>query len=251
MERDDYGKLIKAEGLAEAKKMVEAATKELSQLDYPYDDLERDREGRWDGSARHHEIYDIRINRAGRVGAVLLCVRCTKGSRWGVATVSKNYYIISRKGRKYSIETAKKAIAAKAAKSTYCLGDAIDILQSAGKLSIPVKPRVVYKKVSVVDGRYLSIYDGTTEYKLGVEMQQAAKPGHEGGIYCYPEYGQALWWEIPDAWPGAKRPTAILRCQAAGRTIAYGNGKRAVSKLTPLAVVDGWIEIINKTPPRL
>lgn len=44
------------------------------------------------------------------------------------------------------------------------------------------QPRLCYKVVARTGGRYLSVYDGVTEYKIGATLQQPARPGHRGGF---------------------------------------------------------------------
>ena len=42
-----------------------------------------------------------------------------------------------------------------------------------------------YKLVARVNGKLFSIYDGETEYRIGEQMHQPVKPGHQGGYYVY------------------------------------------------------------------
>jgi hypothetical protein len=77
-----------------------------------YDYITRDRKGRFDGAAMHHEIYDIAEH--GR--HVLLCIRETEGNKYGVKTTKKEYFIISAHGPGVRVKAAPKAKAAKAAK---------------------------------------------------------------------------------------------------------------------------------------
>lgn len=224
--------------LAQAHDLAARAAK-MGLIDTAYDTLERDRKGRWDGSALHHEIYDLSIKR-GRVHQVLLCVRETEGSKYGVCTSSKSYVILTRANRAIEIATANKAIAAKAAKQAGSeLGKALAIVQGqAALVANRLDLSIVYKRLAVTkDGRYVSIYDGQTEYKIGEEIREAARQDHNGGIYCYPSAAAAKSWRSSSDWPGHSLPQVVLRCAAGGSYCRYDNGKISVSRLTPVEVV--------------
>ena len=94
-----------------------------------------------------------------------------------------------------------------------------------------------YKAVAVVDGKCLSIFDGVTEYRLGETVVDAARQGHEGGIYCYDNLEDARSAAVPTASVLRNAPRAILRVRAEGRYCRYGN-KLAFSRVTPLEVVE-------------
>lgn len=95
-------------------------------------------------------------------------------------------------------------------------------------------PNIRYKSVAVVDGKYLSIYDGETEYRIGQTVRQTAKSNHEGGYYCYDSAEDAEDASVPiiSALDDAER--AILRCRVIGRCIRYYDGKQAWTSLTPI-----------------
>lgn len=76
------------------------------------------------GTAINHEIYDIAANGH----KVLVCIREIEGTRYGVATTSKNYFIVGKCGTGYRVTEANKARAAKLAKAAVKLGDAIKAL---------------------------------------------------------------------------------------------------------------------------
>lgn len=99
-----------------------------------------------------------------------------------------------------------------------------------------------YKAVAVVKGRYFSVFDGTTEYKVGELLSEPCRPRHEGGFYCYPKLEDLLDRQLGCLFPAHSilfgRPLAILRCKVAGRRIKYSNNKCAFSQITPIAVVE-------------
>jgi hypothetical protein len=92
-----------------------------------------------------------------------------------------------------------------------------------------------YKAVAVVDGRFLSIYDGTTEYRIGETVAQRPRQGHRGGIYVYPSLEAAAHASVPADSALADAPRAILRVRAEGIYCRYDN-KLAFGRVTPLEV---------------
>jgi len=96
-----------------------------------------------------------------------------------------------------------------------------------------------YKVVAVKDGKHLSLYDGSTEYKLGERLEQPAQRGHQGGFYVLENISDCNGGDIPlptnavlRRWPHR----AILRVEYGGKTISYG-GKVAASWVRPTHVV--------------
>jgi hypothetical protein len=96
-----------------------------------------------------------------------------------------------------------------------------------------------YKVVAVRDGRYLSLYDGVTEYKLGERLEQAAKSNHQGGFYVFENPCDCGEGNIPlpgeailRRWPHR----AILKVEYGGNLVRYKH-KVAASWIRPLYVV--------------
>lgn len=50
-----------------------------------------------------------------------------------------------------------------------------------------------YKIVAKLDGKYFSIFDGKTEFKLGEALYQKAEPNHLGGFYVYSSPKEAIY----------------------------------------------------------
>lgn len=89
-----------------------------------------------------------------------------------------------------------------------------------------------FKLVGVRDGKYISLYDGTTEYEIGVTKLEKAHPNHGGGYYFYENYLDAL--NLKDTGLAEGFSTlAILKVEYGGKTIRYESGKIAASELTP------------------
>ena len=94
-----------------------------------------------------------------------------------------------------------------------------------------------YKLVARSAGRYLSIYDGVTEYRIGETLQQSAQPDHNGGYYVYRTASDAYRADLPRtvALPQSQGVDwVVMEVRIGGKRIAYENGKRAVSELTPV-----------------
>ncbi|MBW2598604.1 MAG: hypothetical protein JRC60_00530 [Deltaproteobacteria bacterium] len=197
-----------------------------------YNDIGFDQKGRAEGDAIHHEIYDIRP----KPFVVLVCVRETEGSKYGVRTICKNYYIIKRHGKGIKIAPANKAIAAKAAKQAGDeLGVAIDILEGKIKLVThhPCMDGVAYKQVAIFgDGRMASVYDDS-DWVIGVERYDRAMRDHNGGLYVYPTPEQAKHAPFPDNSINADADKIILKCQVGGLYCRYGE-KLAFSRCVPI-----------------
>jgi len=132
LQRDTYGQLISTPAidaqLTAAYALVTAAAAK-GKLPCEYDGLDWEkvscRIGRkLIGSAMSHEIYDIAANG----NKVLVCAREVEGTRYGVATTCKTYFIVGKCGTGYRVTEANKARAAKFAKASKKLGDAIKAL---------------------------------------------------------------------------------------------------------------------------
>lgn len=93
----------------------------LGHLPRAYDDLAWDKRGRASGDARHLEIYDCSPD----LDRVLVCARETAGTKYGVATISKNYFVVTAGALGVSVVGADKHTAAKLAKNADSLGDAL------------------------------------------------------------------------------------------------------------------------------
>lgn len=84
--------------LASARELVALAAKS-GKIPAARDTIERERRG-FSGSALHHEIYDLNPS----ASVVLLCLRRTQGTKYGVGTLEKRYVLLRRHGRGVSVE---------------------------------------------------------------------------------------------------------------------------------------------------
>jgi len=97
-----------------------------------------------------------------------------------------------------------------------------------------------YKVVAVKDGKYLSLYDGKTEYKLGERLEQTARRNHKGGFYVFNDFYSSIEGDIPlpsnaelRYWP----ERATLYVSFGGKLVKYKN-KIAASWIKPLYVLE-------------
>ena len=195
------------------------------------------------GNAKEYEClnldtYDVLIFR-GKVKSLVVQVRTFwKNVKKGYSRSGKDYFLITRTGRKITAQDAEKATCAKRAKNTTALGQLVQ--HYLGKQTIackkPSTPTSAAFKVlaNTSDGRLISAYDDT-EYQLGKWRSEAARPDHGGGFYCYLDDVLAI--------EATKRGDTFAQSVAAGKTlvlceveikgkqIGYGSGKWAASGL--------------------
>ena len=112
--RNSYGEIVRGNALTTARQLVaQAGAKIPASFDAMTWGTSGKERGHRIGEARHHEIYDI--NAEGT--RALVCVRQVEGTRYGVKTCSKEYFVIARHGRGVRVLPANKSVAAKAAKA--------------------------------------------------------------------------------------------------------------------------------------
>lgn len=95
---------------------------------------------------------------------------------------------------------------------------------------------IAYKKLAIQNGRLVSIFDGSS-WRLGQERREAARQGHNGGLYVYQDRQDAHKAPFPDTSACIDLPQVIVKCRVAGSYCRYGK-KLAFSRVTPLDIVD-------------
>jgi len=186
------------------------------------------------GTAAHHEIYDISPD----CSKTLVCVRHTEGTRYGIKTTSKEYFVVTRHGAHGTkVSPVSKAIAAKAAKLATRPGDAIKYV-IAGKLP-PEAPRTGYKLLVRTANGYESAWDNSP-WQLGKPRIEAATPNHRGGLYSYADINQAIDAASRNDVFGTARDhsrLAIVQCEVYGAQYSHDGGKLCATKIRLLADV--------------
>jgi hypothetical protein len=110
----------------------------------------------------------------------------------------------------------------------------------------PLRAVVLYKTVAAVDGKFLSIFDGKTEYKIGEitksDVTKMSEDGHDicgcGGIFCYESLEDARRASFPGSSKLYSDPikVVILRGVGYGKRNAVDK-KTAIKKFIPVSVV--------------
>lgn len=228
MERDFYGALINDRG-----QIIVHNAINLGIIPPEYCTIDRKHRG----SARSYAIYDRAKNE------ILVQRRDTTCTRYGnsprksylALTVNLDGTISYENFDKY------KAKIVKLAKSVQELGDVLAVLRNEKQIKIRTKinqVHIVYKAVALVDNKYLSIYDGKTEYIIGKEMTQAARANHCGGFYTYPTIEDAKNCNVPNNSALLNEKRVVLKLSATGQSVYYGNGKTAYTKVIPIECVE-------------
>lgn len=100
----------------------------------------------------------------------------------------------------------------------------------------PEKETIRYKKVAydpnIPDVVY-SLYDHS-EYKIGVERIDEAKPDHKGGLYCYSTVKEAQNADVSVCNKSLNMFHKVVAVKVGGKHVKYDNGKFAYSKMTVL-----------------
>ena len=100
--------------------------------------------------------------------------------------------------------------------------------------------KTYYKLVAVDGDKYLSVYDGKTEYKLLEKTECPIDRGdHNGGLYCYDNTGDALGAVFPNGSKLLHARKALLSLRVSGKIRVYKlrtTKKYCFSSVIPLAV---------------
>lgn len=199
-----------------------------------YDSIDFDRNGRADGTALHHELYDFATD------AAIICIRRTEGTRYGVKTLSKSYTLIERIEGEIAATEVSIPVAKFAKLHDIEFGQIIARArgeEGARKLPVALSTWDEAYKALALDGDTLrSIFSGE-EYTLTGLKRERAEDDHNGGYYCYPTIEQALQADVPETSKCLNLPRVIARCEVSGRAVTYGNGKIARTYLRPIEIV--------------
>jgi hypothetical protein len=184
------------------------------------------------------DVYDILTFRK-KIKYLVVQVRTFwKNVRKNHSRSGKNYYLVTRTGKKITTHPIEKATCVKRAKNTTELGQLAKHYLGQANIACK-KPDVsvstAYKILAKTDdGRLVSAYDGS-EYITGKWRSQTAKPNHDGGFYYYLDSILAIDATrlgntfVHSVSTGKK----LVLCQVAisGRKIEYSCGKWAASRL--------------------
>lgn len=212
--------------------LINAAEKQGA-IPESYDTIDFDRKGRAAGSALHHELYDMAKN------AVIVCIRRTEGSRYGVLTKSKTYMLIERKNRKITATETKIPVAKYAKMDILHFGDIIAVARGQKKITLMDARHEIHHGYKAVrradDGSLVSVWDGSP-WEIGKTRIEAARDRHNGGLYYYQDLAAMLNAVKTNNVFGSAREhgrLTILEIEASGVHIQYG-AKFAATRITPI-----------------
>lgn len=230
--RDEFGALRTVPPAVRA--LVNTAA-ERGKIPTAFDEISWDRKSRASGEALHHEVYDV--NPEGT--RALVCLRHARGSKYGVATTSKEYVVVAKHGRGIRVLDANKAFAAKAAKAAgESLGVAIET--ALGKRKLAVKAGTVrtgYKLLVRTSDGFESAWDGSA-WLLGKPRIEAATEDHTGGYYYYATLDEALEAAaMNDVFGKARRHHRLALCEVEASGRHYEHRGRIGTKLCATKVV--------------
>ncbi len=220
--RNSYGEITRGDVLDAARALVAQAG---AKIPSEFDDMEWGRSGKERGhrigEARHHEIYDVN----GSGTQALVCVRAVEGTKYGVKTCSKEYFVIARHGRGVRVLPANKAVAAKAAKAAGdTIGQAIEVALGKAKLAVKATEiRTGYKLLARAECGFVSAWDGS-EWEIGKARIEASTSDHTGGFYYYATLDEALKAAASNDVFGSAREhhkLAVVEVEASGRHYSH------------------------------
>lgn len=204
-----------------------------------FDNITWDRKRRADGEACHHELYDC------APGAALICQRYTEGTRYGVKTTSKTYYLLTRTAGKITCTIAPdQARIAKLGKSGLPYGGIIAAI--TGKKPATIKTKIIpaeigYKAlVKTAEGKLVSAWDDS-EWQLGRERAEKL----DDNEYEHPKTGLYYYKTLPELINAATnneifgearshKNLIVVEVQVRGRRTQVTRTKRAATYIKPL-----------------
>ncbi len=240
LERNEYGAISPHVALDEACRAqlrdILALAVKSGQLNATYI-----RQDRREMECLNHDVYDVLLER-GRIRALVIQERTFwKHLRKTRSRVTKRYVMLTRERRSLRAEELDTATCAKRAKNTSALGELVRHYTGAKQLRC-VTPRVTVEdayKVLARDagGTLRSVFDGA-EYRIGVWRSEAVAPDHGGGYYFYRSEEDAVAGSETNTTfaAGLTEGLELVLCEVevTGRTVEYGHGKHAASRLRVL-----------------
>jgi hypothetical protein len=235
--RNEYGalemsKILSVEQRVQAMTLIDAAIK-AAHLPAPF--VTR---GKKEFECLNLDVYDVLIFR-GKVKSLIVQARSFwKDLRRGYTRGGKDYYLVTRAGRKTTVDDVEKATCAKRAKNTTTLGQLVK--HYLGKATVKCKKpntpvSTAYKVLAKTDdGRLLSAFDDS-EYEPGKWRSEAARPDHGGGFYYYLDQQLAVEatkrGDTFTANVAAGKVLVLCEVEVQGKQIQYGGGKLAATRL--------------------
>ena len=124
--------------------------------------------------------------------------------------------------------------------------------------TLPPTARFYYKAVAVVEdedgggARFLSIYDGTTQYRIGTDLYQPMDDDDLGetcgGFFCYNSPEEVFNAIVPSNSVLKNAERAIIKCAGWGARRRFPNGKVCLEHLRPLSIHAFPRDFIDSAP---
>ena len=124
--------------------------------------------------------------------------------------------------------------------------------------TLPPSARFYYKAVAVVEGedgggaRFLSIYDGMTQYRIGTDLYQPMDDEDHGetcgGFFCYTTPEEVFNAIVPSSSVLKNAERAIIKCAGWGRRRRFPNGKVCLENMRPLSIHAFPRDFIDSAP---
>jgi hypothetical protein len=193
----------------------------------------------------NHDVFDVQLDGLSTVKAIIVQVRrFSRNLRKGYTRLSKEYVMVTREGSRLAATKLDSGTCVKRAKTAKALGQLV--AHYCGGPTLRCKTPAVetadgYKILAIAaDGTLRSVYDGS-QYRLNTWRSQKAKDNHGGGFYFYRTEEEALEGMRCNATfaPAltAGKELALCWVEVSGRTVSYGSGKQAASRLRVIEVL--------------
>ena len=122
--------------------------------------------------------------------------------------------------------------------------------------TLPPSARFYYKAVAVDDSsgvaRFLSIYDGMTQYRIGTDLYQPMDDDDHGetcgGFFCYSTPEEVFNAIVPSNSVLKNAERAIIKCAGWGRRRRFPNGKVCLENVRPLSIHAFPRDFIDSAP---
>jgi len=118
-------------------------------------------------------------------------------------------------------------------------GEAISCLQLDDSLlkNLMQSGHTQFKVCAVVGNKFYSVFDGRTEYAIGVAVHQSIQPQGKSGFFVHQSLHAALRTPFPRNSRLGRAPQAVLKVLCCGDSVDHGDGQLAYEMIVPVEVV--------------
>jgi hypothetical protein len=244
LQRDQYGALhlsahLQPPQLEEVKRLLKTASTQKSGI--PAEHFTRSKN---EFECLNNDVYDVIVVRGKVRGLVVQSRWYWKHLGKTRTRMTKTYYLLTAIRGKVTVVELDNATTAKRAKTTTKLGQLAGhyLGTTTVRCVTPLKAIAYGYKVVVKsdDGRLLSAFDGS-EYQIDNWREEAARPNHGGGFYCYMSEDLAVSSTERGATFHASvtsgKKLVLCAVEIGGKRVEYAGSKVAVSRLRVVAEI--------------